>query len=476
MEERVIRQLRDIQDHCEVQAASNRGFPVLENATVHQAVVHLGAGNIYSLRLDLGGHQRSGELRGYTRSGQPLFYLSESEESSETQSSDSSETEDRRRRERCYGHRQRPFFLAAYSYLSFLVAVLADSDREQFHKPDPFPPREKFPYPEAHTQREQPFNSPRASSPRTASSSGSSSGPQPSPQSPTTEPHLLTEVQHLMRPYFGILLSKSFVQPVYFSACKEASTSRNPRVDRDEAASNFTRGKRVDMLMSRLFIFGSTHIKVLQGQGCRKYGSEQAFVESKTARLKIQVREISSCKIPESPAPSPQDSRLQALEAPIASSTQAPQSFQVLFPPQELFPLKCPRVFNRSRRQQIRNMSRKPRAQDVPRTSLPVDCLGIDVSVSWGCSGDDTLTSDINMSFGHPEQTGGVVMLFTQSKDVSMKTDVTVSITKLGLRLVAKFGPPPYPANSIGNPHICRVHRCHTLEAVMSLLDFEVDG
>ncbi|KAK6981733.1 hypothetical protein R3P38DRAFT_2807929 [Favolaschia claudopus] len=111
----------------------------------------------------------------YTRSGQPLFYLSESEESSETQSSDSSETETDDDGSDAMDTDNDP---SLYEFNP------TDSDREQFHKPDPFPPREKFPYPEAHTQREQPFNSPRASSPPTASSSGSSSGPQPSPSRP----------------------------------------------------------------------------------------------------------------------------------------------------------------------------------------------------------------------------------------------------------------------------------------------------
>ncbi|KAK7007276.1 hypothetical protein R3P38DRAFT_3212995 [Favolaschia claudopus] len=112
---------------------------------------------------------------GYTRSGQPFFYLSESEESSETQSSDSSETETDDDGSDAMDTDNDP---SLYEFNP------TDSDREQFHKPDPFPPREKFPYPEAHTQREQPFNSPRASSPPTASSSGSSSGPQPSPSRP----------------------------------------------------------------------------------------------------------------------------------------------------------------------------------------------------------------------------------------------------------------------------------------------------
>ncbi|KAK6997243.1 hypothetical protein R3P38DRAFT_3185106 [Favolaschia claudopus] len=55
----------------------------------------------------------------------------------------------------------------------------ADDDREQFRKPQPFGDRPKFPYPEAHTSREQPFDIPRAASPPHASSS---SGPRPRPR------------------------------------------------------------------------------------------------------------------------------------------------------------------------------------------------------------------------------------------------------------------------------------------------------
>ncbi|KAK7021689.1 hypothetical protein R3P38DRAFT_3196521 [Favolaschia claudopus] len=98
----------------------------------------------------------------YTRSGEPLFYLSESEESSETQSSDSSETATDDGGSDAMDTDNDP---------SLYEFDPTDSDREQFHKPDPFPPREKFPYPEAHT-------------PPTASSSSSSGGPQPSPSRP----------------------------------------------------------------------------------------------------------------------------------------------------------------------------------------------------------------------------------------------------------------------------------------------------
>ncbi|KAK7000816.1 hypothetical protein R3P38DRAFT_2796644 [Favolaschia claudopus] len=161
----------------------------------------------------------------YTRSGQPLFYLSESEESSETQSSDSSETETDDDGSDAMDTDNDP---SLYEFNP------TDSDREQFHKPDPFPPREKFPYPEAHTQREQPFNSPRASSPRTASSSGSSSGPQPSPS----------------RPQPNLTYLPSFVQPVYFSACKRGFDFKKSESGQRRGGVKFTRGKRVDMLMS----------------------------------------------------------------------------------------------------------------------------------------------------------------------------------------------------------------------------------
>ncbi|KAK6984434.1 hypothetical protein R3P38DRAFT_3231966 [Favolaschia claudopus] len=73
----------------------------------------------------------------YTRSGEPLFYLSESEESSETQSSGSSETETDDDGSDAMDTDNDP---------SLYEFDPTDSDREQFHKPDPFPPREKFPF------------------------------------------------------------------------------------------------------------------------------------------------------------------------------------------------------------------------------------------------------------------------------------------------------------------------------------------
>ncbi|KAK6996057.1 hypothetical protein R3P38DRAFT_3629089 [Favolaschia claudopus] len=98
----------------------------------------------------------------YTRSGEPLFYLSESEESSETQSSDSSETE---------------------TDDDGSDAMDTDNDPSLYEFDPTIPQARSVP-----SSREiSPFNSPRASSPPTASSSGSIGGPQPSPSRPQPE-------------------------------------------------------------------------------------------------------------------------------------------------------------------------------------------------------------------------------------------------------------------------------------------------
>ncbi|KAK7025865.1 hypothetical protein R3P38DRAFT_3193490 [Favolaschia claudopus] len=118
----------------------------------------------------------------YTRSGEPLFFLSDSEEgeSSVTQSSDSESSESKTD--------TNDDAMEIDDDSSVYEFDPTDSDREQFYKPEPFPARTKFPYPEAHTQREQPFDIPRASTPPTASSSSSSSGAQPSPSRPQPKP------------------------------------------------------------------------------------------------------------------------------------------------------------------------------------------------------------------------------------------------------------------------------------------------
>ncbi|KAK7034255.1 hypothetical protein R3P38DRAFT_2617291 [Favolaschia claudopus] len=105
----------------------------------------------------------------YTRSGNPLFYFSESQSSSsESESFECDSTE--------YDGKNDD----TQSEPSVFEYDPSSSDREQFNRSNPFAERPKFPYPEAHTQHEQPFDIPREPSPPTASSSTAGSSSQSS--------------------------------------------------------------------------------------------------------------------------------------------------------------------------------------------------------------------------------------------------------------------------------------------------------